>query len=287
MNQDQNNPRGYSDGAVPFHYHQYDGQWQQVEAEVIEEGFITIYVNGRELAVLMCTPRDPEQLALGFLANEGFIDHREQVEVLHICEYGDCVDVWLSHSVENWPRRSIITTGCGGGVTFTEVAAQYSPVKSQTAISIHKLGQLMNQLQDRDSLYARARGVHTSALSDGEGLILVAEDVGRHNTLDRLRGESLLRGLDTRGMILLATGRISSEMIHKALKMDCPIVASRTSPTSMSVNLARAWNITLCGYVRRKRANVYAHPERLIGVNGGPNGDQQGGESDIVHVAER
>ena len=92
---------------------------------------------------------------------------------------------------------------------------------------------------------------------------MTAEDVGRHNTIDRLHGECLLRGVDPAGLILLATGRISSEMIHKAARMRCPIVASRTSPTSLSVGLAREWNITLCGYVRRNRMNVYAHPERL------------------------
>jgi FdhD protein len=95
-------------------------------------------------------------------------------------------------------------------------------------------------------------------------LLITAEDVGRHNTIDRLHGECLRLGIDPHGMILLATGRISSEMIHKAARMGCPIVASRTSPTSMSVGLAREWNITLCGYVRRNRMNVYAHPERLM-----------------------
>ncbi|MCI0876238.1 MAG: formate dehydrogenase accessory sulfurtransferase FdhD, partial [Chloroflexi bacterium] len=103
-----------------------------------------------------------------------------------------------------------------------------------------------------------------SALSDGERLVIVAEDIGRHNTIDRLRGECLRREMDPEGLMLLATGRISSEMINKAVKMGCPIVASRTSPTSMSVGLAREWNITLCGYVRRTRMNVYAHPERLL-----------------------
>jgi FdhD protein len=98
----------------------------------------------------------------------------------------------------------------------------------------------------------------------------VAEDIGRHNTLDRLRGECLRSGLDPHGLILLATGRISSEMIQKAVRMGCPVVASRTSPTSLSVGLAREWNITLCGYVRRNRMNVYAHSERLVPGIAGP-----------------
>jgi FdhD protein len=254
------------DGTVLFNYHQYGGEWEEIQAEVIEEGFVTIFVNGRELASLMCTPRDPLQLALGFLANEEFIQSYEEIEIDHVCQGGGCVDIWLSHPVWDQPRRAVITSGCGGGLTFADLAAHQPPVTSDITISPEKIGDLMVQLQSQDSLYARARGVHTSALSDGQQLILLAEDVGRHNTIDRLRGECLRRGIDPKGMILLATGRISSEMINKAVKMGCPIVASRTSPTSMSVGLAREWNITLCGYVRRNRMSVYAHPQRLAGV---------------------
>jgi len=268
------------DGTVLFDYHQYRGEWEEIQAEVIEEGFVTIFVNGRELATLMCTPRDPLQLALGFLANEDFIQSYEQVEISHVCAGGGCVDIWLSHPVWDQPRRRIITSGCGGGLTFADLAAHQLPVTSDITISPEKIGELMVQLQSQDSLYARARGVHTSALSDGRQLILVAEDVGRHSTIDRLRGECLRRGIDPKGMILLATGRISSEMINKAVKMGCPVVASRTSPTSMSVGLAREWNITLCGYVRRNRMNVYAHPQRLACTQPSDSADYS------VHVLE-
>ncbi len=250
-------------GTVSYEYDQYDGEWRSVQAEVIEEGFITIFVNGQELATLMCTPRDPLQMALGFLANEDFIKSFSEVEIAHVCKGGGCADIWLSHPVWDRPRRKIITSGCSGGLTFADMAAILPPVTSQRCAAPEQISTLIGQLQSQDSLYARARGVHASALSDGEKLILIAEDIGRHNTVDRLRGECLRQGLDPAGMILLSTGRISSEMIQKAAKMGCAIVASRTSPTSMSVGLAQEWNITLCGYVRRSRMNVYAHPERL------------------------
>ena len=254
-----------TDGTRSFQYQTYnDGGWDEVEAEVIEEGFITIFVNGRELATLMCTPRDPLQLALGFIANEGLVQSIDEVEIAHVCNQGSCVDLWLSHPVWDRPRRKVITSGCGGGLTFADLAAYQEPVQSDLALDPAQVGYLIGQLQNSASLYARARGVHTSALSDGQRLVMIAEDVGRHNTLDRLRGECLLRGIDPQGMLLLATGRISSEMIQKAVKMGCPVVASRTSPTSISVGLAREWNITLCGYVRRNRMNVYAHPERFL-----------------------
>jgi len=94
-------------------------------------------------------------------------------------------------------------------------------------------------------------------------MVSYGEDVGRHNTLDKIRGDCFLRGVDTRGGILLTTGRISSEMLNKAAKMGCPIIASRTSPTSLSVRLAQVWNITLVGYLRRGRMLVYANGWRL------------------------
>jgi FdhD protein len=105
--------------------------------------------------------------------------------------------------------------------------------------------------------------VHTSALGDDSHLLVFAEDVGRHNTLDKIRGECLLRGIETRDQILISTGRISSEMITKAAKMRVPIVASRTSPTHLALQLARAWNITLIGYAHAGEMRVYHGIERI------------------------
>jgi FdhD protein len=255
------------DGTVEFEFSAYDGEWQTVDEEVIEEGQLTIFVNGQELATLMCTPRDPQQLALGFLANEELISSLAEVEICYTCPGGGCVDMWLSHSAWDKPRRRIITSGCSGGQTFSDLAASFPPVQADLYATPEQINTLLVQLQSQGSLYARARGVHTSALSDGERLLVIAEDIGRHNTLDRLRGECLRQGLDSKGLILLSTGRISSEMINKAVKMGVPLVASRTSPTSLTVALARTWNITLCGYVRRGRMKVYAHPERMLSVD--------------------
>ncbi len=252
-----------SEGVVPFQYHRYDGEWDEVEGEVIEETFVSIFVNGQELATIMSTPRDQDRLALGFLCNEGLIAGMDDVRAVHICPSGACVDVWLRRADFQPPRRRILTSGCGGGVTFTDLAKTLPPLQSDFRLAPARLVELLIEMQRRGSLYARSRGVHTAALADGTRLLAVAEDVGRHNTLDKLRGDFLLRGLDPRDCVLLTTGRISSEMIGKAARMGCPIVASRTSPTAMSVRLAREWNITLCGYVRRERMNVYACPERL------------------------
>jgi FdhD protein len=121
----------------------------------------------------------------------------------------------------------------------------------------------MKQLQSHMELYRAAGGVHASALADAGKLLVVSEDIGRHNTLDKIQGECLLRGLSTRDRLLLSTGRVSSEMILKAARMQVPIVVSRTSPTERAVRLARDLGITVIGYVRGGRFTVYSHPERL------------------------
>jgi len=249
-------------GAVAAGWIEYRRDWTPIEAEVIEEALVTIYINGRELATIMSTPLEQDHLALGFLKNEGFISGLDEVTDVHISRDGCCVDVWLDHSVAA-PKRVIITSGCGGGVTFDDPSIGIEPLRDEARLEPNRLFDLLNKLHYPGSLYARARGSHSAGLSDGVDLLVQTEDVGRHNTIDKLLGATLVHGIETRGRILLATGRISSEMLRKGALMGCPIIASRNSPTSMSISMAQVWNITLVGYVRRDSLRVYAHPERL------------------------
>ncbi len=243
--------------------------WEQVPAEVIHERLVCIYVNGQELVSIMCSPCQLEPLALGFLANEGIIGSLDDVRSIQVRPNSACIDVWLAYSDFEPPKRRTLTSGCGGGVTFEDLSAGFPPLESDRRVTPDQLWALMDLLHQAAQLYSQARGVHTSAISDGERLLLIAEDVGRHNTLDKLRGLALLAGIDTRDHIILTTGRVSSEMINKARRMSVPLVCSRTSPTSLSVGLAESWNITLVGYLRRNSMNVYAHPERMMRASSG------------------
>ncbi|MGD8864715.1 MAG: formate dehydrogenase accessory sulfurtransferase FdhD, partial [Anaerolineales bacterium] len=203
---------------------------------------------------------------LGFLKNEGFIGEMESVDHVHLSEHGCCVDLWLKHAITQ-PEQRIITSGCGGGVTFRDPEVGFEALESALTIDPGQIFKLFNGLQQPNSLYARARGVHAAALSDGERLLASAEDVGRHNTIDKLVGVCMREGIETRERVLLVTGRISSEMLVKSVVMGCPIVASRNSPTSLSVSLARQFGVTLIGYVRRQTMRVYSSPERLSGFD--------------------
>jgi FdhD protein len=259
-----------STGAVPTHWFEYrNNNWSSKDGEIIEEALITIYVNGIELATIMATPQEQDLLALGFMKNEGLIENLDAIEILHISPAGCCVDVWLNRPFEK-PTRTIITSGCGGGVTFTDPEVGIPPLESDIQIAPELIRTAFRKLQPPNSLYARSRGVHAAGLLDPktEELIAIVEDVGRHNTIDKLTGCCLTHGIETQDRVLLVTGRISSEMLRKAAVIGCPIVASRTSPTSLSVEMATAWNVTLVGYVRSGTMKVYSGFERLRNLTG-------------------
>ncbi len=188
-------------GAVTTGWMEYRHGWSPVEGEVIEEALVTIYLNGRELATIMCTPRDQDKLALGFLKNEGLIDALSEVQGLHLSRNGCCVDVWLDHGV-TMPKRVIITSGCGGGVTFDDPSLGIPPVTSDLRLRPDVLPDLLNQLHYPGSLHARTRGVHAAGLAEGDRLLVRVEDVGRHNTIDKLRGACMQQGGRHRGTSL-------------------------------------------------------------------------------------
>jgi FdhD protein len=152
----------------------------------------------------------------------------------------------------------ILTSGCGGGITFRIDHRLFPRLSSSLRVTVTDLAQRMKDLFAAAIYYKESRGIHGAALADDRGLLVIAEDVGRHNAVDKVKGEALLRGIPTEDRILLSTGRISSEMLLKAARMGVPVVASRTSPTEMAVALAEQLNVTVCGYVRPDSVNVYA-----------------------------
>src|SRR2546427_10201781 len=156
------------------------------------------------------------------------------------------------------PTERILTSGCGGGITFRIDHRLFPRLSSGLRVRPDALALRMKDLFAAAGHYKVSRGIHGAALTDGEQLLLVAEDVGRHNAVDKIKGAALLRGIPTEDRILLSTGRISSEMLLKAARMGAPLIASRTSPTEMAVALAEPLNITVCGYVRGDTLDLYA-----------------------------
>lgn len=232
------------------------------QANTIVETPVSLTVNGTPWLTFMCTPTHLDALALGFLYNENVIQSLDEVADVRVCPSGENVDIWLHHNPqkpESWTR----TSGCTGGLTSVDLHGLSSHQDNRGKLAAQAVTHLISSLIESQNLYRSAGGVHSSALSDGQHILLVAEDIGRHNTLDKLAGLALRDGIYPPRKVLLTTGRISSEMLQKAARIGASILISRTSPTSLSIELAEKAGITLIGYARRDRFNLYTHPERI------------------------
>ncbi len=249
------------DRDLPLPIHRFQGGalrsvWRQVPAECP----LRLYVNDRELATLIASPHRLDLLIVGFLRLQGFIDRLEEILTLGICRELGVARVRLRGEL---PARlqPTVTSGCGGGVSFNLTTPVPLPLRRYLAGEVVAL---MTELDRAAERYADHGGIHSAGLGRNGKLLLAAEDLGRHNAIDRLAGEALLRCLDPAGTMLVTSGRISSEMVIKAARLGVGLIASRTAPTDAAVALCSAVGIVLIGYLRGSRFEVFSHPERLV-----------------------
>jgi FdhD protein len=251
--------------SVPIQYFEIEnGASKTIEAEIITETPVSLTVNGDVWLTFMCTPTDLEAMALGFLFNEGVIKNMQEVVQVRLCAAGDNVDVWLEHNADK-PDRWQRTSGCTGGVTSVNldhlVAAEGS--QNGSILTARQINEMVAGLFNSQDLYRKSGGVHTSVLTDGGEQHIMAEDIGRHNTLDKIAGLCLMQDVQLSHRVIITTGRISSEMLQKSARMGVSVVISRTSPSSLSIELAERLGITLIGYARRDSFRLYTHPQRI------------------------
>lgn len=254
--------------ATLLYHNVISGNSEPGEIDVISEVPLSLTVNGELWLTFMCTPLDLEALAVGFLFNEEVIDSLNEIASIRVCSQGDNVDIWLEHHVDKpltWNR----TSGCTGG--FTRMDHTRSNIQSDKKLrangavfDFQQITGLVDWLFEAQNLYRQAGGVHTSVLSDGRDILILAEDIGRHNTLDKIAGRCLLESIDSKNKLIITTGRVSSEMLYKSARIGATVLVSRTSPTTLSVDLAGEYGITLIGYARRDRFKVYSYPERIL-----------------------
>lgn len=236
--------------------------WQRLEPRVATEAEVALSVNGESWLSFSCTPTNLPALALGFLFNEGIIRTAAEVASAHVCAEGTLIDVWLNHPAEK-PTQWQRTSGCTGGFTRAKPQSIQSIPQGIDPLQPGQISALMKQLFESQALYHASRGIHCAALSDQSSLHVVAEDIGRHNTLDKLAGMLLQQPPIQRLPVLLTTGRISSEMLQKAARIQAEVVISHTAPTHLSVRLAQTAGITLIGYARAEQFSIYTHPQRV------------------------
>lgn len=248
----------------------YRGSDKEAVADsIVVEAPVTIYLNGAEMVTLLCTPEKIDRLALGFLRSEGLLATIDDLAALRVREEEGLVEVELkdgSGLAEKLYGKRTVTSGCGKGTIFFNVldSLRASPLQGRLTVGADHLPALMNSMQEKAELFKLTGGVHSAALADSAGLIYFCEDIGRHNAIDKIVGECLLAGIPTDDKIIISSGRLSSEILLKAAKLQIQILISRAAPTSLCIDLAESLNITLAGFVRGRRFNIYSNSWRVI-----------------------
>ncbi len=246
---------------------------------------LEIRIGADPLAITMRTPGSPgsdADLAAGFCLTEGIIDHADEIESIEPCriaEYGNVVIVRLTDEAMACRRERIacgkrelyMSSSCGlcGKQSIDRIRRSIRPITGSLTITPALLASLPGRMREAQPTFDATGGLHASALFSSTGeLRILREDVGRHNALDKLIGCALLTGqLPLSRSILLVSGRASFELIQKAAVAGIPLLAAVGAPSSLAVDLAQSAGMTLIGFLRQERMNIYTHPQRVIGTD--------------------
>lgn len=244
-----------------------DGRRTQ-EDLVISEHALTITLNDRQFVTMLCSPSDLEALGLGFLLSEGVIKSSEDVESFSLSDDGSELQIYLKDDdalgEELFSKRAI-TSGCGRGSIFYNIldALDFQEVSSDMEVSSDSIIQLSREFQTMSTLFKSTGGTHAAAICDENEILVFRNDIGRHNAVDKVFGECLMREIEIYGKMLLTSGRISSEILLKSVRRGLAIVVSRSAPTGLAIEFAEKAGITLAGFVRGKRMNIYSNDHRI------------------------
>lgn len=246
------------------------GGKQEAEDLVTKELPLTIMLNKRELATLLCSPLDLSCLAIGFIFSAGLLKSKDEVEKIAVDDQKGLVHVETREDKEpadRLPSKQLITSGCGRviwGGYYPANAPGQKKVTSQFSVSAAQVLALVRQFQRKSQIFKATGGVHSAALCDQRDILAFSEDIGRHNAIDKILGRCILDNLPTANRIIITSGRISSEIVLKVTRMDIPILVSRSAPTDLGVRLASDLGLTLVGFARGDKMNVYTEGWRIV-----------------------
>ncbi|MBC7241008.1 MAG: formate dehydrogenase accessory sulfurtransferase FdhD [Anaerolineae bacterium] len=255
---------------------------EPAEGFVVVEEPLQIQLNGRPVAVLMRTPGQEKELAVGYCVTEGLVTSFEAIGLVQHCggsapaagTFSDPLDIsrnivnitTLDGQVSDRPPEvmRLVRSGCGRADPG-EVAEQLTPLENALQVPAEVIRRLARSLAEGQRAYREAGGVHAVAIFDAAGnLVALSEDVGRHNAIDKAIGYCLLRRIPLHDKILYSTGRASYEMVTKAVRVGLPVAISRSSATTLAIDLAERLNCTLVGYARAGRMTIYTHAWRVV-----------------------
>jgi FdhD protein len=241
---------------------------RETEAVVAREFPLTIILDDEELITLLCSPRHLNYLAVGFLASEGLVDSRDEIKKVLVDDRRGVVRVVTEPTqkiAHDLIFKRVISSGCGRGASFYSPADVFSQrLDSGMKMSAAEILTLVNGFQHASELYLATHGVHSAALCDKAGILVFSEDIGRHNAIDKIFGKCLLEGIPTADRIIITSGRITSEILHKVAKRGIPIIVSISEPTAdLGVKIAETLGITLVASARANGMKVYTSSRRI------------------------
>ncbi|HDY88396.1 MAG TPA: formate dehydrogenase accessory sulfurtransferase FdhD [bacterium] len=241
---------------------------ENIKDVVTDEVILTFYLNEKELLTLLCSPDKLKELCAGFLFSSGLINSLNDMENIFINRKNMTAHITLKDKdiMPDVLFKRVYTSGCGRGMLFTNMLdlARQKIVTGNTTIQSGKIIELMKAFNKKSIEYKKTGCIHGAALSDGESILVMSEDIGRHNAIDKVIGEALYKNLNMEKLLLITSGRISSEVMVKVEKMGSAIIVSRGAPTDLAIRLADKWNVTIVGFARGRRMNVYTAKERIV-----------------------
>jgi FdhD protein len=238
----------------------YDqGSWKSFDDQLVTEEHLQIILNGQKLVSLACSPEHTRELAVGYLFSEGFISHYEDlsaVKVIHPLQ----VEVETTKAIE-FSTPQLINTCMGRG---SGIPIQMRPhPDDHIPWSPGHLLQMIEELDANSETFKKTGGVHGAAIGDRRGTLMRYDDIGRHNALDKVIGHAFLQQIPLHNKCLLLSGRIASEILFKLARTGFPMIVSRSAPTYKAVEEAERLGITVVGFARGQRFNLYCHGERI------------------------
>jgi len=240
------------------------GEVEQISDWVVVESSLELVVNDRSVVTLLCSPERPKSLAVGYLWSEGLIERLEVVQSVDHMPGGKRVDVRIETDhidLESYfSRKRALTSSCGRASAIIEKLEDLSVEKdkSMSMPEMSDLTELMRELQKKAELFRKTGGSHTAALAGQKEVKYLAEDIGRHNAVDKVIGQAVRDGRGLDDLVLLTSGRLSSEMVLKAIRSSIPILVSRSAPTTLAVRMGRITGLGVVGFVRGNRLSIYS-----------------------------
>jgi len=248
-----------------------NGHFVNKEDRIVVEHPVTIKINDREFATIVCSPEYIEDMAVGFLASEGVIPNYEDIKAISVQEEMGIVHIKTDRMYpfyEKLLNKRYITSCCGmsrqGFVFANDALTAKKMTQIHVSLTPKECFSLMEQMEQSADMFRQTGGVHNAALCTPTDIILSRMDIGRHNALDKIYGHCLKLKIPVRDKVIVFSGRISSEILLKVAKIGCEIVLSKSAPTELALTLAEELGITTVGFIRKNTFNLYTHPERII-----------------------